>query len=194
MNIKLVAHYTDSDKLGSDYWGWIASAVFFVSTMVLGIRYWWERRNYKTAIEDIQETTPIRQNNNQAINENPKDEIQNNNLPNANNSPIDNPTVNSVSTPVNIPNSNNNSSQNQLKLSKTTYILLAVFLGIFGVHHFYNHKIIFGFLHLIWLICFIIPFFAMEQLALIFLLSFVLLPITFIVGLVQALVKGLSKE
>jgi len=194
LDIKFVQHYTDSDKLGSDYWGWIAFAIFFVCTLVFGIRYWWDKRNYIIAMEDIRQNSSFSQNINQPTKLNQQQPEYNNQNTNFTNT--DTPTNNQNSyqnIPVSTPIYTSNSSYNQPKSNKTTYILLAIFLGIFGVHHFYNHKIIFGFLHLIWLVCFIIPFFAMEQLALIFLLSFILLPITFVVSLIQALVKGLSK-
>ena len=241
LDIKFVTHYTDSDKLGSDYWGWIAFVVFLVCTGVFGIRYWWDRRNYKIAMEDIKESASFGQNNNQKTNylqeleKNSRNYQENNaNKPNSNfgnnennnflrNSSNKNTEQNNLPNlsnnknyeQNNLPNNNhqnytsqnsnysnydqnsfssNNFPQNQTKSGKITYILLAIFLGIFGVHHFYNHKILFGFLHLIWLICFVIPFFAIEQLALIFLLSFVLLAITFVASLVQALARSLSKE
>ncbi len=204
LDIKFVQHYTDSDKLGSDYWGWIAFAVFLVCAVVFSIRYWWDKRNYRIAMEDIKEYS---QNISQTSNTNRQESAENNkanwqknggneqdfNFPNTNNSP-NNYQNNYQNIPVSTPFYSSNSRYGEPKSGKTTYILLAIFLGIFGVHHFYSHKILFGFLHLTWLVCFIIPFFAMEQLALIFLLSIILLPITFVVSLVQALVKGLSKN
>jgi TM2 domain-containing membrane protein YozV len=196
LDIKFVKHYTDGDKFASDYWGWIVFAIFLVCTIVFGIRYLWDKRNYTIAIEDIKQASFSAQNTNQTTSTNhpqPEDNIQNQVFSNTNYTSTNNQSS-YQSSPVSTPVDSSNYQYNQTKSNKTVYILLAVFLGIFGVHHFYNHKIIFGFLHLIWLFCLIISLFAIEQLAIIFLLSFILLPITFVASLIQALVKGLSKE
>lgn len=218
LDIKFVTHYTESDRLGSDYWGWMAFGVLLFAALVLGIRYWWDKRNYTIAIQDIRQISADYHSPNQALAQNYQYPENSNRYGGSNqtflesNSPISNENDYQNSYQNNYQNNRQSSYREspvfnpdpnygtfkspdrQNKTKKTTYVLSAIFLGIFGVHHFYEQKVVFGLLHLSWLFCMIIPLFALNQLSGFFLLAFVLLPITLLVSIIQALVRLFSKE
>lgn len=195
-SIRVIKHFSGSDEFFAKYWGFVGFTIFFLAT----IAYYIKHKSYlKAELGKVAESqnAPFETTQTQNVNKFPSE------------SGIGTESQNLGSENISSSNLNQNASAVAQSSAQTVvspepeykpnskpmvYVLLAVFLGIFGVHHFYNQKILYGFLHLIWVIALIAFFFSPENLSWLAIVAFVGFFVTLFASIIQALMRAFSRR
>ena len=182
-NIKIVKHFTDSDKFFGDYWAWIIFVIFAIIAVANFVKH---NRNRQIAELEEADESSIEADNSQNLS-----------------------TTKSVASEWGINSEHflnkKNHTQNQDPIalrqeaptSIVVYIFLAVFLGVFGVHQFYNRKIVLGLLHILWLPLIILPLIFIQfenAIGIFYVIGLFAAPISMIAAWIQAILRLFKKN
>jgi TM2 domain-containing membrane protein YozV len=201
-DVKVLKHFSEGDKSTADYWGWYGFAIAGIIGAGYYIPYFFENKKYQQYLDHVDEIHKVNIRNQETHHstnlddgtKNLQNESEFTQKPQSAEPPKPHHHTVEIEKNTNPIDSEIISAKKSQHTSKSTYAILAILFGVLGLHQFYNGKIWFGFLHLIWLPLTIIAIISPQQLGGFLLLAILIFPISALVGIIMGIVRLVSKE